>query len=103
GWPRSACAACPSSGPATSAPSSMPTRWPSCGRWSAAMAEDRPRRAAQDWEVRVLRDTELAAYKQLRDGMLARHPEAFTSDAETEMRREPESYRSRLGGGANGL
>ena len=64
---------------------------------------DGPRHAAQDWDVRVLRDTELVAYKQLRDGMLARHPEAFTSDADTEMRREPESYRSRLGGGANGV
>lgn len=67
------------------------------------MTDIAPRRAPQDWEVRVLRDTELLAYKQLRDGMLARHPEAFTSDAETEMRREPESYRSRLGGGANGV
>lgn len=53
--------------------------------------------------IRLLRETDLPAYKALRDAMLARHPEAFTSDAETELKREAESYRSRLSGGAGGL
>jgi ribosomal protein S18 acetylase RimI-like enzyme len=58
--------------------------------------------APQDCEIRLLREADLPAYKRLRDAMLARHPDAFTSDAETEMKREPETYRSRLAGGANG-
>ena len=58
--------------------------------------------APQDCEIRVLRESDLPDYKRLRDGMLARHPDAFTSDAETEMKREADSYRSRLAGGANG-
>lgn len=45
---------------------------------------------------RVLPD-DLPAYKTLRDAMLLRHPTAFTSDAETERNRTPESYRPRLG------
>ena len=56
----------------------------------------------QDCEVRLLREADLSAYKLLRDGMLARHPDAFTSDAETELARAADSYRSRLPGGANG-
>ena len=52
--------------------------------------------------VRLMIEPDLPAYKQLRDLMLAQHPEAFTSDALTEMRREAPSYRSRLPGGSNG-
>jgi len=52
--------------------------------------------------VRLMIEPDLAAYKQLRDLMLAQHPEAFTSDALTEMRRDAPSYRSRLPGGAAG-
>lgn len=47
---------------------------------------------------------DLVAYKTLRDGMLAGHPGAFTSDAQTELQRDANSYRNRLsgaGGGAN--
>jgi ribosomal protein S18 acetylase RimI-like enzyme len=47
-------------------------------------------------------EPDLLAYKALRDAMLTRHPDAFTSDAETESRRDLASYRSRLTGGANG-
>lgn len=47
--------------------------------------------------VRRLVEADLPAYKALRDELLAADPEAFTSDAETEARREPSSYRSRLG------
>lgn len=54
-------------------------------------------------EIRLLRDLDLPAYKQLRDLMLARHPAVFTSDAETELLRAAESYRSRLSGGNSGL
>ena len=49
-----------------------------------------------------MNEADLPAYKQLRDLMLAQHPEAFTSDALTEMRRDATSYRGRLPGGANG-
>lgn len=47
--------------------------------------------------IRRLEERDLAAYKALRDEMLAAHPEAFTSDAETESKRAPSSYRTRLG------
>lgn len=47
-------------------------------------------------------EPDLLAYKALRDAMLTGHPEAFTSDAETEGRRDLASYRNRLAGGANG-
>lgn len=47
-------------------------------------------------------EPDLLAYKALRDALLAGHPEAFTSDAETESQRDLASYRSRLAGGANG-
>jgi ribosomal protein S18 acetylase RimI-like enzyme len=55
-----------------------------------------------DCAIRLLRETDLAAYKKLRDGMLAGHPEAFTSDAASELSRDAESYRSRLSGGGGG-
>jgi RimJ/RimL family protein N-acetyltransferase len=47
--------------------------------------------------VRRLGPADLGAYKQLRDEALRLHPEAFTSDHETEQRRTPESYLGRLG------
>lgn len=52
--------------------------------------------------VRLLAEADLPAYKAFRDQMLAVHPEAFTSDALTEMRRDAPSYRSRLPGGGHG-
>jgi ribosomal protein S18 acetylase RimI-like enzyme len=59
--------------------------------------------ATPEWQIRLLREDDLADYKGLRDLMLARHPDAFTSDAETELRRTADSYRSRLSGGNSGL
>ncbi|MEJ6005399.1 N-acetyltransferase [Paucibacter sp. AS339] len=64
------------------------------------MTELRP--DLQDCPIRLLRAADLPAYKTLRDGMLTGHPEAFTSDAATELSRDAESYRSRLSGGAGG-
>lgn len=55
---------------------------------------------ALDLEIRPLTPPELLPYKQLRDDMLRRHPDAFTSDYETEAARGPESYIGRLGLGA---
>lgn len=52
-----------------------------------------------DLGIRVMVESDLLAYKALRDAMLAGHPEAFTSDAETERLRDLASYRSRLTGG----
>ncbi|MBV8500617.1 MAG: GNAT family N-acetyltransferase [Paucibacter sp.] len=52
--------------------------------------------------VRLLAEADLPAYKALRDQMLAAHPEAFTSDALTELRRDAQSYRSRLAGASHG-
>ncbi|HWP18736.1 MAG TPA: GNAT family N-acetyltransferase [Burkholderiaceae bacterium] len=49
--------------------------------------------------IRRLEPQDLPAYKMLRDEALVRHPEAFTSDAETERLRSPESYLGRLGRG----
>ncbi|MDH0864308.1 N-acetyltransferase [Mitsuaria sp. GD03876] len=46
--------------------------------------------------LRLLTERDLPAYKALRDAMLARHEQAFTSDAETERAREASSYRVRL-------
>ena len=54
-------------------------------------------------EIRLMRDADLTAYKALRDAMLARHEEAFTSDAAAERSREAESYRSRLSGAGHCL
>lgn len=51
-----------------------------------------------DLAIRVLGESDLAAYKALRDHALAHHEEAFTSDAATESLRAAESYRARLGG-----
>ncbi|MET0210216.1 MAG: GNAT family N-acetyltransferase [Burkholderiaceae bacterium] len=56
---------------------------------SAPQAEDR-------LSLRLLTEPDLPAYKALRDAMLARHEEAFTSDAATERAREAVSYRVRL-------
>ncbi|UXH79914.1 GNAT family N-acetyltransferase [Roseateles amylovorans] len=47
-------------------------------------------------ELRLLTEPDLPAYKALRDGMLARHEHAFTSDAATEQTRQAASYRHRL-------
>jgi ribosomal protein S18 acetylase RimI-like enzyme len=52
--------------------------------------------------LRLMQEPDLLGYKALRDAMLARHPEAFTSDAETEGRRDLASYRNRLAGGNGG-
>lgn len=52
--------------------------------------------------IRPMLEPDLLGYKALRDAMLAGHPEAFTSDAETESQRDLASYRSRLAGGAHG-
>lgn len=49
--------------------------------------------------IRPMLEPDLLAYKALRDSMLAAHPEAFTSDAETESQRDLATYRSRLTGG----
>ncbi len=54
-----------------------------------------------DVHIRPLTEPALLGYKALRDAMLASHPEAFTSDADTERLRDIASYRSRLAG--NGL
>jgi ribosomal protein S18 acetylase RimI-like enzyme len=47
--------------------------------------------------VRRLAATDLPAYKALRDEMLLAHPDAFTSDAETERPKLPMAYMGRLG------
>lgn len=52
-----------------------------------------------DIAIRPMLEPDLLGYKALRDAMLAAHPEAFTSDAETERQRDLASYRSRLSGG----
>jgi GNAT superfamily N-acetyltransferase len=53
--------------------------------------------AADAVPVRRLAANDLRAYKSLRDEMLARHPQAFTSDATTERRRRADDYLPRLG------
>jgi len=50
-----------------------------------------------DVDIRPLEADDLAAYKSLRDEMLALHPDAFTSDAPTEQARPPSAYLPRLG------
>lgn len=47
--------------------------------------------------VRPLAEPDLIAYKALRDAMLQAHPDAFTSDAETECGKPAHVYLSRLG------
>ena len=52
---------------------------------------------SEPFVIRPLVAADLPEYKQLRDEMLAAHPEAFTSDAETERQRQPADYLHRLG------
>ena len=47
--------------------------------------------------VRPLLAADLPAYKALRDATLEADPDAFTSDAEAERRKEPADYLQRLG------
>ena len=47
--------------------------------------------------VRRLGAPDLPDYKRLRDEMLLAHPEAFTSDAAADRRKEPADYLQRLG------
>ena len=54
---------------------------------------------AGDVAVRRLATADLPAYKRLRDAMLLAHPEAFTSDAQTERGKTPLDYLHRLGQG----
>ena len=56
---------------------------------------------AEQLQIRLMTAPDLGAYKALRDLMLATHPEAFTSDVETEQRRLPETYLSRVAGAAD--
>lgn len=53
--------------------------------------------------VELLQPEHAAAYKRLRDGMLTRYPEVFTSDAETEHQRPVDSYADRLRAGDGGF
>jgi RimJ/RimL family protein N-acetyltransferase len=53
--------------------------------------------APSGYAIRALTAADLGAYKTLRDEALRLHPDAFTSDHETEVRRGPESYLGRLG------
>lgn len=56
-----------------------------------------------DIRIRPMLEPDLLGYKTLRDAMLARHPEAFTSDADTERLRDMASYHSRLAGSGTTL
>ncbi|NUZ06225.1 GNAT family N-acetyltransferase [Piscinibacter koreensis] len=47
--------------------------------------------------IRRLGAADLPAYKALRDEMLERYPQAFTSDAATERVKSPDAYLQRLG------
>ena len=47
--------------------------------------------------IRPLTAADLPAYKRLRDAMLLAHPEAFTSDAAAESRKQPEDFLHRPG------
>jgi RimJ/RimL family protein N-acetyltransferase len=53
--------------------------------------------APEGYSIRRLAAADLGGYKVLRDEALRLHPDAFTSDHETEVRRGPESYLGRLG------
>ena len=69
----------------------------------AGMQPARPRAALPaGLRIRLMEAADLASYKVLRDMNLAKHPEAFTSDAETELRRPPETYLARVAGAADG-
>jgi ribosomal protein S18 acetylase RimI-like enzyme len=48
--------------------------------------------------IRLLAAPDLADYKELRDRMLAQYPDAFTSDAATEVLKPAASYAARIGG-----
>jgi ribosomal protein S18 acetylase RimI-like enzyme len=50
-----------------------------------------------DVTIRLLTDTDLPAYKALRDVGLQHDPEAFTSDFDTASRLPPATYATRLG------
>lgn len=54
-------------------------------------------RPLPDLTIRALAESDLPAYKALRDHALAHHEEAFTSDAATEAGRSAQSYAGRLG------
>ena len=58
---------------------------------------DTPNADSSAVSIRPMVATDLDAYKQLRDEMLGAHPEAFTSDAATELARTAHSYLPRLG------
>jgi ribosomal protein S18 acetylase RimI-like enzyme len=47
--------------------------------------------------IRALQTADLPAFVALRNEMLRLHPDAFTSDYETERHKSPESFASRLG------
>ncbi|MEN9544181.1 MAG: hypothetical protein RLZZ598_1014 [Pseudomonadota bacterium] len=53
--------------------------------------------APAGYRIRRLLAADLGAYKTLRDEALRLHPDAFSSDHETEVRRGAESYLGRLG------
>jgi ribosomal protein S18 acetylase RimI-like enzyme len=53
--------------------------------------------AAEPFLIRRLAANDLRAYKALRDRMLDGHPEAFTSDVDTDRHRRAEDYLPRLG------
>ena len=72
----------------------------SCAPGERVVGFGRP--GAIDVAIRPLLEPDLLGYKALRDAMLAAHPDAFTSDAEAESRRDLGSYCSRLSGGAGG-
>jgi RimJ/RimL family protein N-acetyltransferase len=55
-----------------------------------------------DLTIRALAESDLRAYKALRDHALAHHEEAFTSDAASEAGRSAQSYAERLGTGQEG-
>jgi len=75
---------------------------PAGSSWPAPRASRTGASPLEGLRIRLMAAPDLAAYKALRDLMLASHPEAFTSDAETEMRRPPETYLSRVAGSADG-
>lgn len=51
---------------------------------------------ADDVRIALLMPADLADYKRLRDGMLAGHEQAFSSDAAQERGRDAASYQARL-------
>ena len=72
-------------------------------KFPAALPSRFPQALPPGLEIRLMREADLQAYKALRDAMLARHEEAFTSDAAAERGRDAESYRSRLSGAGHCL